>query len=278
MSSTAKKLFGLVMICLSAIGLLISLFLIIQVWRVRQPVINGLQVALDHTTSLLQTTDDGLYIIDQVVSNVYSSTLYLDDATQTLANTMQSTDGFFNSASTFVGDDLSTIITNTQTALNSAQSSAAVVDNILGSIASVPFIGLNYNPGTPLHTAIGEISSSLDPVQNSLKNFQSNLESTQSNMQALGDQISSLNDKVLVINQNLFQAKTTIEDYRSQVNSLKLSVAKAKTNLATWVTAVAAAITAMFLILVILLVAIVLQGITLMTPERSSEPAPEQNP
>jgi peptidoglycan hydrolase CwlO-like protein len=276
MSTIAKKIFGLVMISLSAIGVLLSIFLIVEIWRFRQPVTGALQAGLDHTTSLLQTTDDGLYIINQVVSNVYSSTQYLDDATQTLADTMQSTNSFIDTASSFVGQDLASTITNTQTALSSAEASAAVVDNILGAITNIPFIGLNYNPGTPLSKAIAGVSSSLDPVQNSLKSFQSNLQSTQSNMQSLGDQIESLNSKIVVINQNLSQAKSTIESYRTQVNSLKATVTRVKGNLSAWVTGIAALLTVIILILLMLQVAIILQGITLLAPERTSQVSPDQ--
>jgi len=272
MNPAAKKLVGLVMICLSVLGLLLSIFLVVEVWRLRQPVINGLQVGLDHATSLLETTDEGLSIIDQVVSNVYSSTLYLDDATKALAQTMQSSSGFFDSAGSFVGEDLMTTITNTQTALTSAQASAAVIDNLLGSLSSIPFIGLSYDPGTPLNSAIGDVSASLDPVQNSLKSFQKSLDTTQQNMLVLSDQINALNSKVKTINQNLSQARLTIANYRSQVNSLKESVSKAKANLAAWITGVAAILTIIVLLLVILQVAILLQGFTLLTQDKTEEP------
>lgn len=278
MSTTAKKAIGLVMVLMCALGLLLSIFLIVGVWRVRQPMIDGLQVGLDHTTSLLQTTDDGLYVVDQVVSNVYSSTLYLDDATQALSKTMQSTTGFIDSAGSFVGQDLMTTITNTQTALSSAQASAAVIDNILGSIASIPFIGLNYDPGTPLNSALGEVSASLDPVQNSLKSFQTNLDNTKESMQVMSEQINSLNTKVKIINQNLSQARQTIDNYRKQVNSLKITIANAKTHISAWVTGVVSILTVVILLLVILQIAVMLQGITLLAPERSNPPPTDQNP
>ena len=146
MSVAAKKIIGIVMVVIAVFGFLLSGFLLYQVWHFRQPVITGLESGLDHASSLLQTTDEGLAVIDQVVSNVYTSTLYLNDATNALAQTMQSTNSFMDSAGSFVGEDLINTITNTQTALNSAQASAAVIDNILSTISKVPFIGINYDP------------------------------------------------------------------------------------------------------------------------------------
>jgi hypothetical protein len=271
MSVATKKIIGIAMVCIAIFGFLLSSFLIYQVWHFRQPVINGMISGLDHASSLLQTTDEGLAVIDQVVSNVYTSTLYLNDATNALAQTMQSTNGFMDSAGKFVGEDLINTITNTQTALNSAQASAAVIDNILGSISKVPFIGINYDPKTPLNTALGEVTSSLDPVQKSLKDFQTNLTNAQTNMKVVSDQLAGLEKKIVTINQNLAQAQTTIANYRSQVNSIKLSVADAKANIATWITAIAGIITVIILLLVVLQVGLLLQGITLIAPEKRSE-------
>ncbi len=277
MSVAAKKIIGIVMVVIAIFGFLLSSFLLYQVWHFRQPVINGLESGLDHASALLQTTDEGLAVIDQVVSNVYTSTVYLNDATNALAQTMQSTTSFMDSAGSFVGEDLINTITNTQTALNSAQASAAVIDNILSSISKVPFIGLNYDPKTPLNTALGEVTSSLDPVQKSLKDFQTNLTDAQANMQVVSDQLSGLEKKIATINQNLAQAQVTINNYRSEVNSIKLSVANAKANLATWVTAIAGIMTLIILLVVVLQVGLLLEGITLIAPERQSEEIPTEH-
>jgi cob(I)alamin adenosyltransferase len=277
MSVAAKKAIGIGMVCLSILGILLSVFLLYQVWHLRQPVIDGLQSGLDHASSLLQTTDEGLLIIDQVVSNVYTSTLYLNDATDALAQTMRSTTSFMDSASNFVGDDLITTITNTQTALDSAQASAAVIDSILGTISKIPFIGLNYAPATPLNTALGEVTSSLDPIQQSLKNFQTDLSTTKTNMQALSDQLSGLEQKIVTINKNLAHAQKTIENYRAEVNSMKISVTNAKANISTWITAIAAIVTLIILSLVAIQIGMLLQGLTLIAPERRDQEIPVEH-
>ncbi len=274
MSSASKKVFGSAMIILAALGIVLSAFLVVQIWHYRQPVTNGLQTGLDHTSALLQTTDDGLAVINQVVSSVYTSTLYLDDATSALGKTMQGATNFMDSAGSFVGQDLMTTITNTQSALDSAEASAAVIDNVLSSISSVPFLGLNYNPQTPLNKALGNVSSSLDPVQQSLKSFQSNLDSTKADMQDLNDQITAINQKITTINSNLAQAQKTINNYRTQVNSLQRSIANAKTHLSTWITTLALILTILIIVLVMILVGLLLQGIMLLLPEKFAQAVP----
>ena len=268
MPSTSKKAIGVAMILLSAIGFLLSIFFLVQVWRYRIPVTNQLQSGLETTSAILQTTDDGLVVIDQVVKNVYTSTLMLNDATDALGQAMLSTGQFLDNAGTFVGQDLVNTITNTQSALNSAQASAAVIDDVLTSISNLPLIGFTYQPTTPLNTARGNVSSSLDPVQQSLKQFQTNLENTQTDMQLVSDQIMSLDDQILTINQNLVQAEITITDYRSQVNSLISSIDKARSSLPRWVTTVSGIITLLIAWLVLIQIGTLIQGISFITLDR----------
>lgn len=270
MPTTSKKATGMAMILLSAIGFLLSIFFLVQVWRYRLPVTNQLLSGLETTSAILQTTDDGLGVIDQVVKNVYTSTQTLNDATNALGQAMLSTGQFMNNAGTFVGQDLVNTITNTQTALDSAQASAAVIDNVLTSLSSLPLIGFTYQPPTPLNTALGNVSSSLDPVQQSLKQFQTNLETTQSDMQQVSNQIMGLDSQILTINQNLAQAETTIADYRSQVNSLISSIEKVKLSLPRWVTTVAVILTLIIAWLVLIQIGTFIQGISYITTGRST--------
>jgi hypothetical protein len=265
MTRASSKALGVIMICISAIGFLFSIFFLFQIWHYRQPFKDSLQAGLEQSSAILQTTGEGLTVIDQVVSNVYTTTVSLDDTTSTLLQTMQSTSRFINSAGVFVGEDLINTITNTQTALNSAQSSAIVIDNILSAMSKIPLIGITYNPTKPLNKALGEVSSSLNPVQVSLKNFQTNLDNTQANLKVLTDQISTMDQKIITINNNLLQAQTTIDSYRSQVDSLKSSIERAKITLPTWITTLLWTLTAIILWMVLIQIGILLQGIMLLS-------------
>jgi hypothetical protein len=277
MRGISKKALGVIMICISVLGFLFSIFLLFQIWYYHQPITDSLQSGLEQSSAILQTTGEGLIVIDQVVKNVYTTTVYLDDATSALAQTMRSTSQFMDSASTFIGEDLINTITNTQTALNSAQSSAVVIDNILSTISNIPLVGIKYNPTTPLNKALGEVSTSLDPIQASLKNFQTNLDNTNTNMQILNNQISTLDQKIVTINSNLLQAQTTITSYRSQVNSLKSSVEMAKINLPTWIQTISWIATVIILWLVLIQIGILLQGITLLSPFHLDPELPGEN-
>jgi predicted PurR-regulated permease PerM len=261
MSPTLKKTFAVLMVLVTTIGIILSLFFLYLTWRARQPVTEKLQSVSKQASSLLQTTIVGLDIIDQVVTNVYSSTLYLDDATNALAQTIDNTDQFIDSAGSFLGEGFNTTITNTQKTIESAQASALVVDNILTTLSKIPLIGIDYNPSTPLSTALGEVSASLDPVQESLKGFQENLVATQSNLQLFVDQLTLMEQNISDINQNLASSQAVIENYKTQVTSMKEWLNNAVVSLPTWVTTLCVFITIFILLLIFVQGSIFLQGI-----------------
>ena len=269
MSGVSQKALGITIICFSTLGIFLGIFFLFQVWHYRQPVINSLRSGLDKSAAILQTTGEGLTVIDQVVKNVYTSTVYLEDTTTALAQTMDSTSQFMDSAGSFVGTDLINTITNTQAALNSAQASAVVIDNILTTMSKIPLIGIIYDPKTPLNQALGQVSSSLNPVQSSLMDFQTNLDDTNTNMQILKDQIAKLDQKISIINNNLLEAQTTISSYRNQVDSLNLSVERVKSTLPSWITSLAWILSAIILWLLIIQAGIFLQGIALLSSNNS---------
>ena len=264
MNPTLKKSIAVLMIVITAIGMLLSIFFLVLTWRIREPATQKLQTAFEGTSSLLQTTIVGLDVIDQVVTNVYSSTIYISDATDALATTIENTDQFVETAGSFMGEGFNTTISNTQKTLESAQSSALVIDNILTALSRVPLIGINYNPATPLSTALGDVSSSLDPLQESLMGFQENLVSTQSNLQVFVTQLDLLKTNINEINKNLADSKVVIETYQSQVTDLKIWFDKAVLSLPSWVTTFCIIISIFILLLIFVQVAIMLQGIYLL--------------
>ena len=90
MSLASKKILAILMVCLTAFGFLLSVFLLFQVWHFRQPVTESSKSGLDQASSYSKPpTKDWQSSIKSL--NVYTSTLYLNDATNALAQTMQST-------------------------------------------------------------------------------------------------------------------------------------------------------------------------------------------
>ena len=269
MGAGLKRTLSITTVCLSSLGVLFSVFILIQVWRFQQPLDNQLQTQLDQFSGTLHTTDDALVIIDNLVKNVYTSTIYLDDTTTALSQTLANTNQFIDSASVFIGDNLISTITNTQAALNSAQASAKVIDNILTTLSRIPLIGVDYNPELPLNVALGDVSSSLDPLPEVLINFQMSLKTTYSDLNGFVGQINALDQNITSIIQAMEQAKVTISDYHTQLSSLITLVDDAKENLHTWLNRMTWILTAIILWLFITQLTILFQGLVFLAPSSS---------
>jgi hypothetical protein len=272
MGAGLKKTLTFLVVILSSLGILLSIFLLIQVWRFRQPLTNQLQVQLDQFSGTLHTTDDALTIIDQLVENVYTSTIFLDDTTTALSLTLENTNQVIDSAGIFIGDNLISTITNTQAALDSAQASARVIDNILTAISRIPLIGINYNPEIPLNVALGDVSSSLDPLPEILTSFQADLKTTNTNLSEFTGQITTLDQNIASLSKNMEQAHVTISDYRNQLASLISLADHAKVNLQAWMTAFAWALTTIILWLLITQLAVLFQSLSIHSQAKTEQP------
>jgi hypothetical protein len=271
MSGGLKKTLSVSIVSFTSLGILLSIILLVQVWRYHQPVSDQLQIQLDQISGVLHTTNDALLVIDQVVKNVYTSTLYLDDVSHALSQTLINTNQFIDSTGTFIGGNLISTITNTQAALDSAQASAKVIDNILTAMSRIPLIGINYNPELPLNVALGDVSSSLDPLPEILKGFQLNLKTTYSNLQVFTGQISVIDQNTASITKNMEQAQVTISDYRTQLTSLVSLIDEIKNNLHEWMSAITWALTIIILWLLAIQISVLLQGFASLAPNRSKQ-------
>lgn len=260
MRTLPVKILAVSVIIVTAISLLLSVFFLVQTWRFRKPATEKLQSLALQTARILETSQKGLNITEQVITNIYSSTVTLEDSTTSLANTAETSSEFIGSIGSFMGEGLINTITNTQVAIDSAQASAIVIDNILTAMSNIPFIGIKYNPSRPLNVALGEISASLDPIQSSLWDFKTTLSTTQASMQDFKDQALGLNQNIISLNRNLESARTVIVDYQDQLKSLHDWMNKAVISVSRWLTTICWVITFFIFWLILVQVAILFQA------------------
>lgn len=261
MGQRLNKTLALLMVVVTSLGLLLSIFILIQLWRSRQSVSDRLQSGINQTTSFLLTTSDGLDVIGQVVNNVYSSTLVVDGSINTLVLSIEDTGEVIDLSGTFLGEELITTITNTQTALSTAQASAVVIDNIMSALSKVPLIGIKYDPSLPLNLALAQVAESLEPIKSSLKDFRTDLETTNENMQVFSTQLDLLDRNIIAINKNLNSSKTVIDEYQLQIRGIISSINQVKTTLPKGITTIYWGITIIIFWMVFIQISLLLQGI-----------------
>ncbi len=140
------RLAGIVILIGAVFGLILSVYGLYALWTVKPTVAAGivdlLQLSnrtLDATDSLLETMNTSLQQADRdliLMKNILNDTSgTIDQATHTVDDTAN-----------LMGTDMTQFVQNTQESLTATQSTAQLVDDMLGTISKLPFIGSRYTP------------------------------------------------------------------------------------------------------------------------------------
>jgi methyl-accepting chemotaxis protein len=260
-----KKIIAVVMILVSIISLAVSLFLIVQLWKNQDDLTEKLVDGLTSVSDSLTTTGDGLVVVNDTLSNVSTSVSALSDTTLTLADNVNKTSNTIDSFSTLFTKDIPTTITNTQTAIISAQTSAAVIDGVLTGLSSVPLIGLDYNPEESLSSALGEVAASLDQLPRSIQGIGGDLDSTSTSLLNLQTDIQSISVNVSTISKNLDDAQLIVVQYEKQIDELQTTIGQSIVQAPNWIKYAVWALTFLIVWMMVAQAGLLVQGIHLMT-------------
>ena len=278
MNSIIKRTIGTILIILAAASLLFSLYAVIQVHRLQEPVREGVVEGIDSLDTALDTLGEALTLLQDVLIN---TTALLTSAKNTAVNIAQSihdTGLMADNLVTLTSEDLPLTIANTQTSLASAQSTAAIIDGVLAGLAKIPLIGMDYRPAVPLSTALGQVSTSLDPLYTSLQGVSDNLETTSTDLQAVETEIIQISLDIGNTLKNLSSAQEMIVSYREQITVLQIKLDNARQKAPGVIQAAAWICTLLLLGLAVAQAGTLVQGVEMVIEKRPAvnPPAPVQ--
>ncbi len=226
-----RKFTALFVIGISIIGIIFSLFCLVQVWRLRQPVTNGITAMLNLGDGILTTTEDGLVIVDSVLVTADSSLDKLQDTTATIAQSIEDTGKLANTFASLFQNDLKDTLLNTRLSVIAARSSAKVIDTLLYGLSNIPLLGIEYKPRVPLNTALEDIATSMEDLPGSLENISTNLDTSSGNLVTLKDQVSSISTSLEEIQISLVSARVVVSDTQGKIDELQSVSARLRKNL-----------------------------------------------
>jgi septal ring factor EnvC (AmiA/AmiB activator) len=219
-----------------AANLILSLFLMVRTWQARQPLQTTLDQALNRSVSLLLTTDQALQSIETMRKDTLSNLDTLEATALTLSQTAHDTQPLLESLGELTGQTLPETISATQKSLTTAQSSAKLVESILSGISSIPFFpGEPYQPQTPLHLALGQISKDLEKMRPQLEELQTSLVQTQADSAQLESDLIKVAIQIGYLQADLEAIQPILIDYSNQTARLVEQVQALQTNLPGWV-------------------------------------------
>jgi len=244
MKNSFRRISAYLLIFSGAIGVALSLVSLVVLWLYKQPVESALIHQIDNVNSALKTTSEGLNLVSQSLSTTTGSVSTLENTVETLAQSIQDTTPMIDTLSIFISEDLPATITSTQTSLIAAQSSARIIDNVLGIVTKIPFFpGEPYNPPVPLHIALGRVSSSLDDLPRTFIAMDTSLKATSQNLTLIQANIHLIAKDISQVKQSLSEANQVVSQYQLLVSRLQKNLKNMQTQAPLWLDALAWALT-----------------------------------
>jgi hypothetical protein len=219
--SRYSRLIGVIYITGAVFGIIISLAGVIGLWATKPRVTQ----AIGSTAVLVG------HMIDATRGTVEVAATSLDQASTDLAamqtiisqvgTTLNDSTGLISSTSTMVGKDMIGFVSDFQSSMESVQSSARFVDDFLGVVGNIPFIGSRYKPNVSLAESFAQVNRSLDPLPKKFTDIQRQLDVASANVEVMQKQIESLSGEIAGINDSVDRAKAQAEEYRILLRDMR---------------------------------------------------------
>lgn len=252
------RLIGLSLIVASIGGLFASLAGLVFIWR-GKPIV---QAKLDTTLLVLENSLDitaqGLVVAEQSLQATVSGINSLEVTVGSTAVTIESTTPMLDNLIVLSQETLPDAVSAAQTSLVSAQSSARVIDAVMNSLAALPFV--NYEPGVPLATALGQVATSLNDVPLALAGMGASLVDTSGNLQIVQADIALVAADLGTIATSIESSVLVIDQYQVVVTDLTTQVLGIKSSLPAMLDALVWGLTILLVWLVIAQFGLLVQG------------------
>jgi chromosome segregation ATPase len=235
-----RKGLGYLFVFTAALGLIMGLFMLVSVWRYRPILLELISGNIQILDQSLTTTQDGLEIISQEVQLISTNMTSLLDTTQALGDTIHASGPMLDSLNNLTSKDLPNTITATQSALLSAQSSAQLMDNVLSTLTSIPFINVApYQPQVPLHTALSDVSTSLNSLRPALVSINASLTLSKNNMSALEKEMTKISETTKDMSSTFSGVQAIVNQYKVTTQTLQNQIQAIRSAAPGWINSLA---------------------------------------
>ncbi|HHY87862.1 MAG TPA: hypothetical protein GYA06_02910 [Chloroflexi bacterium] len=259
------RLTGLLLILDALLGFGLSVAGLVVIWTSQSTVLTRVTSTMDTIEMTVAATTNMLDVVnttlDQAGANIQAIEASLIDVTAALSTASNVAD----TVGTMIGEDFTRVIAETQTSLDSVETSAKLIDDTLRIVSAVPFIGARYRPEVPLQETISAVNLSLDELPASFAVVQSELEQTSTSVDNIQRDLDNLSMTIGEIETSLTEAKVVLEQYRTVVQILEQEIASLEANLPRWLDYASWSLTIGLIWLLFAQIPIFLVGLALIT-------------
>lgn len=259
-----RRIASVLLIYASITGIIFCLSGLVELWRSGARITMAINDNLKLVDQTLTSSEDILSTVSQVVDSTATNMASLQETTGTISSAIHNSDPMLDTIINMTGNDIPTAINTTQSSLASAQTSALIIDNVLSALTSVPFSSISpYKPAVPLHTALMNVSDSLNELKPSLITITQNLVSGKANLQEVDSELQKITETSQGINTSLGTAQTDVMSYKSAITQLKKNVEAAQEKVVIWMKTLTWIITALLVWTLLLLAGVGFLGLSM---------------
>lgn len=262
MNKIINRVIGITLMLGAVLGLMVSVAGLVFLWKYEMPVLTNIQGTLNLAYDTIQITQTNLDSLQASLRQTRTSLSTLQTGTQDMAQTLGDTSRATQSFGELVGVELVNVAKETHAGLASMQSSARLIDDTLGIISNIPFIGgVRYKPDVPLSASVQKVSTSLDTLPASLEKVQKDLKSTAQSLESIQKDMHQLSQDLGQIDTQLAATSENIQQYQSVLETFKHDLKNASDQLPGLLHAVVLAGSALCIWLVIAQIGLFTQGL-----------------
>ncbi|MEW5869648.1 MAG: hypothetical protein AB1894_10260 [Chloroflexota bacterium] len=269
MKTYLSRSLGILLIAAAVGGLAFSLLGLVSIWRSKPALEANLLSGTKLLNDTLQTSIQGLGLIQASLGEVAGGLGILQGALDTTAQTLQSSQPLVDGITGLMATDLPDMIRATQSSLDSAQESALVIDAVLGALSFLP--GVDYHPEKPLNEALREVSTSLDDLPQALTDMEGDLKETSRNLEIAQSDLAEISSSVEQINTSLQDFDGVILSYNTSLITVQKQLQALQTRLPQLVNGLAWGLTAFLLWMAVAQLGLFTQGWELMSKRAEKE-------
>jgi hypothetical protein len=220
-----RRVLGAGLLVFSALGLVISVLVLVAVCRLRDPVASGADEALEVVLSALTSTGQNLELASSALGEAQVALGVAETFVEESGSGLENTSALLESVSDILLADLPQVIEETQHSLSAAEEGAAVIEDVLYGLNAVSGLtGLAYDPEVSLTESFARMNESLDAIPDTLAELDESLKASQENLDNMQLALAEVSGPLDESGAVLAESQASVEAYRSIIEDLTLDV------------------------------------------------------
>lgn len=226
---------GVALIVAGIAGLAFSIGGLVVLPRLERQVETAAAEQLDVLDHALNTTLEGLITAETAMVQAAEAVDSLEAIMAGVGLAIDDTAPILDVAAELLGEQLPSTIQATQETLSAVATSARLVDDILGVISVIPFLGTDrYNPDVPLHQGFQDVADGLDGIPEMLLAAGEDLSAGAESLDEIKEGFAAMGQGISETTTSLESAQTVLQDYQTIVGDLEGTLSSVRASLPGW--------------------------------------------